>query len=69
MARFSNPADLAIDSTGNLYVADNLNSTIRKIVLGSSVRDISVSTFVGTAGVIGRNKARVQRLPSTVRMA
>ena len=53
VARFSNPADLAIDSTGNLYVADNLNSTIRKIVLGSSVRDISVSTFAGTAGVVG----------------
>ena len=55
VARFSNPADLAIDSTGNLYVADNLNSTIRKIVLGSSVRDISVSTFAGTAGVVGSN--------------
>ncbi len=53
VARFSNPADLAIDNTGNLYVADNLNSTIRKIVLGSSVRDITVSTFAGTAGVVG----------------
>jgi len=53
VSRFSNPADLAIDSTGNLYVADNLNSTIRKIMLGSSVRDISVSTFAGTAGVVG----------------
>src|SRR5436190_7856727 len=53
VSRFSNPADLAIDSTGNLYVADNLNSTIRKIVLGSSVRDITVSTFAGTAGVVG----------------
>ena len=53
VARFSNPADLAIDNTGNLYVADNLNSTIRKIVLGSSMRDITVSTFAGTAGVVG----------------
>jgi len=53
LARFHNPADLAIDNTGNLYVADNLNSTIRKIVLGSSMRDISVSTFAGTAGVVG----------------
>jgi uncharacterized repeat protein (TIGR01451 family) len=55
VARFSNPADLAIDSTGNLYVADNLNSTIRKIVLGSSMRDITVSTFAGTAGVVGNS--------------
>src|SRR5690349_90404 len=55
VARFSNPADLAIDNAGNLYVADNLNSTIRKIVLGSSTRDITVSTFAGTPGVIGSN--------------
>jgi len=69
VARFSNPADLAIDSTGNLYVADNLNSTIRKIVLGSSVRDISVSTFAGTAAWLGIPTAPVRRLPSRVRMA
>jgi sugar lactone lactonase YvrE len=30
-ARFNNPAGVATDSSGNLYVADSVNSTIRKI--------------------------------------
>jgi sugar lactone lactonase YvrE len=29
-ARFNSPADVAIDATGNLYIADQLNHTIRK---------------------------------------
>ena len=29
-ARFNNPNSVAVDSAGNLYVADNQNSTIRK---------------------------------------
>lgn len=31
VARFNNPNDIAIDSTGNLYVADSGNHAIRKI--------------------------------------
>lgn len=30
-ARFYNPGDVALDATGNLYVADSLNCTIRRI--------------------------------------
>jgi sugar lactone lactonase YvrE len=47
-ARFHGPAGLAVDSAGNIYVADNMNSTIRKITPGASV-----TTFAGTAGVSG----------------
>ena len=50
VARFNYPAGIALDSAGNLYVADHANSTVRKIVLSPSV---SVTTFAGTAGVIG----------------
>jgi len=30
-ARFHNPGDVAVDSSGNVYVADNENQTIRKV--------------------------------------
>jgi uncharacterized repeat protein (TIGR01451 family) len=47
-ARFDYPAGIAVDSVGNLYVADTYNYTIRKITQGGSV-----STFAGTPGVSG----------------
>lgn len=45
-ARFNNPKGIVADGAGNLYVADNGNHTIRKIVIATGV----VSTFAGTAG-------------------
>ena len=48
-ARFSSPEGIATDTTGNLYVADVGNHTIRKIVISSGV----VTTLAGTAGQIG----------------
>lgn len=45
-ARFNNPKGIVGDGAGNLYVADNGNHTIRKIVIATGV----VSTFAGTAG-------------------
>ena len=47
-ARFNSPAGLTTDGT-NLYVAEVLNHTIRKIVISTGV----VTTFVGTAGTSG----------------
>jgi sugar lactone lactonase YvrE len=48
VARFASCTGIAIDSSGNLFVADTANSTIRKITPGAEV-----STFAGSAGVIG----------------
>jgi streptogramin lyase len=48
-ARFCCPAGIAVDPAGNIYVADWLNNTIRKITPAGAV-----STLAGTAGVYGR---------------
>jgi sugar lactone lactonase YvrE len=47
-ARLANPWGVAADSSGNLYVADTDNHTIRKIAAGGVV-----STLAGLAGVSG----------------
>jgi sugar lactone lactonase YvrE len=48
-ARFHGPQGLAIDASGNLYVADTNNDTIRKVVLSSG----AVTTVAGQAGASG----------------
>jgi sugar lactone lactonase YvrE len=50
-ASFNNPADVAVDSAGNLYVADESNHTIRQVTpVGTNW---VVTTIAGTPGVHG----------------
>jgi len=47
-ARFNIPSAIAVDQSGNVYVADSSNDTIRKVTQGGVV-----ATLAGTAGVRG----------------
>jgi hypothetical protein len=47
-ARFYFPSGVATDTNGNVFVADSLNRTIRKITPGGAV-----STIAGTPGIQG----------------
>jgi sugar lactone lactonase YvrE len=48
-ARFNGPADIALSSTGILFVADSANHVIRRIDPATRI----VTTFAGTAGSAG----------------
>ena len=47
-ARFNSPSSLAVDSSGNVYVSDTMNQTIRKITTGGFV-----TTLAGSSGNSG----------------
>jgi sugar lactone lactonase YvrE len=50
-AKFHQPAGLAVDGAGNVYVADLLNHTIRKLAPAGT--NWIVSTLAGLAGTLG----------------
>ncbi len=64
-AQFSNPNELAMDSAGNIYVADEGNETIRRITPAGMV-----STLAGNPGIAGNSNgigsAALFRTPSGV---
>jgi sugar lactone lactonase YvrE len=47
-AQFNKPAGVGVDGNGNVYVADSVNQTVRKITPSGTV-----TTLAGTAGVSG----------------
>ena len=48
-ARFNYPNSVAVDSRGNIYVADMFNSTIRKVTPTGVV-----TTLAGQTGIYGK---------------
>jgi DNA-binding beta-propeller fold protein YncE len=63
-ARFNLPAGVAVDSAGNLYVADSGNRTIRKITQSGIT-----TTLGGVAGVSGIILGTTPRFASPTRLA
>ena len=47
-AQFDLPAGVAVDSSGNIYVADESNHRIRKITPADRIEDRMVSTIAGS---------------------
>jgi sugar lactone lactonase YvrE len=47
-ARFNEPSGVVVDVTGDIYIADTLNHTLRKVTAAGVV-----TTFAGTAGASG----------------
>jgi sugar lactone lactonase YvrE len=62
VARFQTPRGVAVDRTGNVYVADTVNHTIRKITPAGIV-----STLAGTPGMstLGRTDAELLPIDGT----
>ena len=48
LSQFNNPGGVAMDSSGNIYIADTADNTIREIAAGGTV-----STFAGSPGISG----------------
>ena len=48
LSEFNQPGGVAMDTSGNIYIADTADNTIRKIAAGGTV-----STFAGSPGISG----------------
>lgn len=49
-ANINNPTDVAVDSTGNVYIADNANHRIRKINTSGTISTIAGTGVAGYSG-------------------
>ena len=66
LASFSHPAGVALDGTGNVFIADPGNNVIREVTFSGSVITVAgVPNQAGTADGIGNNLAGLPGLTGT----
>jgi DNA-binding beta-propeller fold protein YncE len=66
-AKLSHPANLALDATGNLFIADSLNNRVRRVDAGSlTIQTVAGNGLTGFAGDGGVATAARLGLPSGV---
>ena len=63
-ARFNNPGGVAVDSAGNIYIADSRNDRIRRVDSAGTITTIAGD---GTAGFQRRQRAGDRRAPQCSR--
>jgi sugar lactone lactonase YvrE len=52
-SHFNSPHDVAVDSAGNIYVADLYNHRVQKCVPNANVTSWTCATFAGVSGISG----------------
>jgi len=65
-ARFGSPADVAIDSQGNLYIADSSDQRIRKVTPGGQISTVAGSGYSGTSASSVQATSALMRNPAGV---
>jgi sugar lactone lactonase YvrE len=65
-ARLSSPSGLALDSAGNLYIADRGNSRIREVIADGTIQTVAGSAVAGFYGDGGPATAAQIALPDGV---
>ena len=58
-ALFNSPAGMAVDSSGNVYIADTLNSSVRRIDVNNAVTTVASGFLRPTAVAVNTNTSEI----------
>ena len=64
-AQLNTPQGIALDSAGNIYIADSLNNRVRKVDTKGIITTFAGNGSVNPPGLLGRHRARHRREPAS----